>query len=84
MIVPDTGYLSKAHALLKEHGALLIADEVQTGLARTGRTLSQEWDGARVRPREGADRGVGGSVGEVSGVRGGWGGDRVCTRRHHC
>lgn len=34
--------------LLKKHGALLIADEVQTGLARTGKMLAQEWDGARV------------------------------------
>lgn len=47
VIVPDDGYLSKAHDLLKRHGALLIADEVQTGLARTGKMLCQEWDGAR-------------------------------------
>ncbi|KAI8469815.1 MAG: ornithine aminotransferase [Monoraphidium minutum] len=47
VIIPDDGYLSQAHALLRSHGALLIADEVQTGLARTGRMLAQEWDGAR-------------------------------------
>lgn len=49
MVVPDDGYLGKAQALLKAHRALLIADEVQTGLARTGKMLCQEWDGARVR-----------------------------------
>jgi hypothetical protein len=47
--VPQPGYLAKAHALLRSHGALLIVDEVQTGLGRTGKMLAQEWDGARVR-----------------------------------
>lgn len=47
VVVPDDGYLKQAHALLKKHGALLIADEVQTGLARTGRMLCCEWDGVR-------------------------------------
>lgn len=47
IIVPQQGYLRKASDLLKAHGALLIADEVQTGLSRTGRMLAQEWDGAR-------------------------------------
>lgn len=47
VVVPDAGYLSGAHALLKEHRALLIADEVQTGLARTGRMLCSEWDSVR-------------------------------------
>lgn len=63
VIIPDEGYLSKAHALLRAHGALLIADEVQTGLARTGRVMAQEWDGARVRTctgrrAAGAGRGI--------------------------
>ena len=49
MVVPDDGYLGRAQALLRAHRALLIADEVQTGLARTGKMLCQEWDGARVR-----------------------------------
>lgn len=44
VIVPETGYLSKCAELLKKHNALLIADEVQTGLARTGRMLCSEWD----------------------------------------
>jgi ornithine--oxo-acid transaminase len=44
VIVPETGYLAKCGELLKKHNALLIADEVQTGLARTGRMLCSEWD----------------------------------------
>ena len=34
VVVPDGGYLARAHALLRKHNALLIADEVQTGLCR--------------------------------------------------
>ena len=46
-MIPDPGYLSGAHALLKKHNALLICDEVQTGLARTGRMLASEYEGVR-------------------------------------
>lgn len=38
--VPDEGYLSKAKALCEQYGALFIADEVQTGIARTGKLLA--------------------------------------------
>ena len=47
IVIPDPGYLSGAHALLKKHNALLICDEVQTGLARTGRMLASEYEGVR-------------------------------------
>ncbi|MDA9951888.1 ornithine--oxo-acid transaminase [Chitinophagales bacterium] len=40
VVVPDQDYLSKCKALCKEANALFIADEVQTGLARTGRLLA--------------------------------------------
>ena len=46
--VPDSGYLKKAAELCKKHGVLLIADEVQTGLARTGKMLA--CDHEHVRP----------------------------------
>jgi ornithine--oxo-acid transaminase len=38
--VPHDGYLSKAKALCKEYNVLFIADEVQTGIARTGKLLA--------------------------------------------
>lgn len=47
VVVPNDGYLNECKALLQKHKALLIADEVQTGLARTGRMLCCEWDGVK-------------------------------------
>jgi len=38
--VPSEGYLKKAKTLCEEHNVLFIADEVQTGIARTGRLLA--------------------------------------------
>src|SRR5690606_38654804 len=38
--VPEEGYLSKAKALCEKHNVLFIADEVQTGIARTGKLLA--------------------------------------------
>ncbi|WP_234859140.1 ornithine--oxo-acid transaminase [Aquimarina aquimarini] len=38
--VPSEGYLAKAKALCEKHGVLFIADEVQTGIARTGELLA--------------------------------------------
>jgi len=46
--VPDNGFLSKAYELCKEKNVLFIADEVQTGLARTGKLLA--CDHEEVRP----------------------------------
>ena len=48
VVVPDDGYLSKAKLLCEESNALFIADEIQTGLARTGKTLACEHE--KVRP----------------------------------
>ena len=42
IIVPPTGYLAACAALCRERNVLLICDEVQTGLARTGRFLASE------------------------------------------
>eukprot|EP00960_Hanusia_phi_P010478 306836-Hanusia_phi.AAC.3 len=44
VMVPDAGYMKKAKEICKKHNVLLIADEVQTGCGRTGRTLCVEWD----------------------------------------
>jgi ornithine--oxo-acid transaminase len=46
--VPDSGFLSKAYELCKDKNVLFIADEVQTGLARTGKLLA--CDHEEVRP----------------------------------
>ncbi|RAJ16334.1 ornithine--oxo-acid transaminase [Olleya aquimaris] len=40
VFVPSDDYLSKAKALCEKHNVLFIADEVQTGIARTGRLLA--------------------------------------------
>lgn len=40
VFVPDEGYLKKASELCKEAGVLFVADEVQTGIARTGKLLA--------------------------------------------
>ncbi len=45
--VPDEGFLSKAFKLCKEKNVLFIADEVQTGLARTGKLLACDHEGVR-------------------------------------
>jgi ornithine--oxo-acid transaminase len=43
--LPSAGYLRDAAALCRRHGALFIADEVQSGMGRTGRFLALEHDG---------------------------------------
>jgi len=40
VVVPDEGYLKSAYDLCKKNNALFIADEVQTGIARTGKLLA--------------------------------------------
>jgi len=47
VFVPDEGYLKKAYDLCKKHNVLFIADEVQSGLARTGKMLACEHEGVR-------------------------------------
>jgi len=45
VIVPPPGYLAKVRELCSARGALLIADEIQSGLGRTGTTFASEHDG---------------------------------------
>ncbi len=47
VMVPDDGYLKKAYDLCKASNVLFIADEVQTGIARTGKLLACEHEGVR-------------------------------------
>lgn len=47
VFVPDDGYLRKSYDLCKRHDVLFIADEVQTGIARTGKLLACDYEGVR-------------------------------------
>jgi len=47
VMVPDDGYLSKAKQYCKDANVLFIADEIQTGLCRTGRMLCCNHEGVR-------------------------------------
>ncbi|HQG78481.1 MAG: ornithine--oxo-acid transaminase [Bacteroidales bacterium] len=47
VFVPDDGYLKKASDLCKKHNVLFIADEIQTGIARTGKILACDHEGVR-------------------------------------
>lgn len=45
--VPDDGYIKKAYDLCKKNNVLFIADEVQTGLCRTGKMLACDYEGVK-------------------------------------
>ncbi len=45
VVVPDEGYLRKAYELCKANNVLFIADEVQTGIARTGKMICCDHEG---------------------------------------
>lgn len=47
IVVPPPGYLSRCAEICRRHDVLLIADEVQTGLGRTGRLLACDHEGVR-------------------------------------
>ena len=47
IVVPDEHYLRDVKALCEKHNVLLICDEIQTGIARTGRLLCHEWSGIK-------------------------------------
>ena len=47
IILPPAGYLGELAHLAREHGALLIADEIQSGLGRTGALFAYQHEGIR-------------------------------------
>jgi len=47
VVVPDLGYLSGVRKLCDKYNVLFIADEVQTGIARTGKMLATDYEDAK-------------------------------------
>jgi ornithine--oxo-acid transaminase len=45
VVIPDDGYLTGVRELTRRRGCLFVADEIQSGLGRTGRTLAVEHEG---------------------------------------
>ena len=44
VVVPDEGYLRKCYDLCRQHNVLFIADEIQTGIGRTGKLLACDYE----------------------------------------
>ncbi len=47
IVVPPEGFLKKAAAICRERNVLLLCDEIQSGLGRTGKLFAYEWEGVR-------------------------------------
>jgi ornithine--oxo-acid transaminase len=47
VFMPHDGYLKAAEDLCKKHNVLLMMDEIQTGIARTGKMLASDYEGVR-------------------------------------
>lgn len=47
IVVPEDNYLREVRALCDKHNVLLICDEIQSGIARTGKLLCHEWSGIK-------------------------------------
>jgi len=44
-VVPEPGFLRALRALCDQHGILLVCDEIQSGVGRTGKMWASEWEG---------------------------------------
>lgn len=45
--IPTEGFLKEAYELCKENNVLFVADEIQTGFGRTGKTFACDWEGVK-------------------------------------
>ena len=45
VIIPQDGYLKRVRALCSQHNVMLVCDEIQTGLGRTGKLFAEEYEG---------------------------------------
>lgn len=67
VIVPPSGYLKKCREITKKNNVLLIADEIQTGLGRTGKMFCHQYDGIKPDITI-VGKALGGGVYPVSGI----------------
>jgi ornithine--oxo-acid transaminase len=47
ILMPPDGYLKRVREICTRHNVLLVLDEIQTGLGRTGKMFAYEWEGIR-------------------------------------
>lgn len=47
VLIPDEGYLSEVRRLCTQYNVLMIVDEIQTGLGRTGKMLTVDWENVK-------------------------------------
>ncbi len=47
VVVPDEGYLAASYQLCRQHNVLFMADEIQTGIGRTGKLLACDYESVR-------------------------------------
>ncbi len=47
VVLPPEGYLRRVREICDQHNLLLVTDEIQSGLGRTGKLLAAEWEGVR-------------------------------------
>ncbi len=50
VLVPPAGYLTRVREICSKHRVLYVADEIQTGLGRTGKMFCWQWEGAGAKP----------------------------------
>jgi len=67
VVVPPEGFFSRAAKICRENNVLLINDEIQTGLGRTGKLFCGDWDGGRGDIMI-VGKALGGGVIAVSGI----------------